>query len=367
MNTDGHYRFSLDWDLTRWQQPVVFNLELMKLVTHHKRNRNLVKMLHKYDFERYSKIIVRKDYEDDDYPPEIFNNPKTEAGGLVFSAEGYLPMDTSIEQLPADTSIYQQMGRYYSTGVVQNQRFKTLLNTDHFRLSLDGKTTWSGWDKQIEHSNLSIVQNFIVHDLNITAIDGALDALLELQASTNPIGGRVGFKFPLQVNNDAELLEWSQLRTLKLFSAFYVSTLLEDITFTKIIEQGSTRIVYNIPAPALTTTALERIFKQAVFLGDYNSQLLLNIVEEELKNPIEKQLVVLLNQFFGHLRVPSTKEPLTFFNYSKYYSGWLKVDLREIFEYVRQTAPALFKLFYECSQVVLIDDNFESRYIWKWN
>jgi hypothetical protein len=71
----------LDWDLIRWQQPTVFNLELMKLSTHLKGQRMITKMLDRYDDSRYSKIIVRKDYEDDDYPSDIFNNPKTESGG----------------------------------------------------------------------------------------------------------------------------------------------------------------------------------------------------------------------------------------------------------------------------------------------
>lgn len=365
MNTDGHNRFSLDWDLTRWQQPIVFNLELMKLVTHHKREHDFVKMLHTYDFERYSKIIIRKDYEDDDYPTEIFNNSKTEAGGLVFSGGEYVPLNIEIEKLAADTSIYSQMSRYYNSNVTDKQRFKTLLNTNHFRISLDEKNIWSDWEKQLLFVNLSTIQNFIIHDRDIVKIKGALEALVNLQNSANPMGGRLGFKYPIHIYTDNELLEWSKLRRLKLFSTFYLWNLMKDVTINKIIQKETLQLIYQLPWAEINSEVLETIYKQAVFLGDNNAQLLLNIVGESPKNQIEQQLIVLLNQYFSYLRIPSNQQPLTLFTFSKYYSNWLKVDLRKIFEHIRIKYPGLFKLSYECAQAHIIEGKLESRYIWK--
>ena len=73
----------LDWDLTRWKQPTVFNLELMKLAYYHKVIlRDVVQMEQKFDSSMCTKVFIQKDYEDYDYPQHITADPKVLWRGL---------------------------------------------------------------------------------------------------------------------------------------------------------------------------------------------------------------------------------------------------------------------------------------------
>ena len=57
----------MDWDLTKWKSPTVFNLELMKLSYYYKMRQHIVQMVRRYRSDMVTRLYIQKDYEDFDY------------------------------------------------------------------------------------------------------------------------------------------------------------------------------------------------------------------------------------------------------------------------------------------------------------
>ena len=348
----------LDWDLTRWQQPTVFNLELMKLGSYYKQKRHLVKMLHNYNDELYSKVIVRKDYEDDDYPPKVFNNPKTEAGGLVFSGGLYSPLPEEIEVIPADTTIYTPMYRYYQPSPYYN----SLVTGVHCRLSLDNKTIWKNWEKQVDlPKGHYIAKSFIIHDINVTSLNYAKETLSELEERFGVVKAYFGFRFPLKIKNDQELLDWSDFNILRNFSSIYLESFISDVTFNSLAKIADS-YQYTMTPEMMVNERLVALFKQGVFLRSHNSVLLLNIEEPHSYSEYEVLLIELMNDYFKFKAHNPRYNYAPLYIVAKWWSNYLKYDLYYLFEYVRENNYELFKLFYECIDVELVNGTFREKF-----
>lgn len=355
-----------DWDLTYWQQPVVFNLELMKLSNYHKQQRNIVKMLNEYDQSRYSKIIVSKDYLDDYFPSEIFNNPKSECGGIVFSDGVYQPMDLKIEKLPADTSIYEKMGRFYQCDEGSKYRFNSMLKSPHLRLSLDGSTIWSDWEKQLAAAVPGKTFSLIIHDKNLVKVDGAISVIDESLKHFNSQGRRLGFKYPLDIYTDEDFLNWGRTRKLKDMSKMKLHKFFDDALFIEAIAVGTgLSCEYLLSADMCTNEGLLKIFKQTIFLREHNSRILLTLREENLVSPELKLVIQLINEYSAYTY--KYRKDVTIYEYAKRFSRWLKVDLLNTFNFLRENNYPLFKLFYECLSIEIKEDRFETRWVWKSN
>lgn len=359
----------LDFDLTYWQQPIVFNLELMKLANYYRQQRHLVKMSHAAEFERFSKIFIRKDYDDNVYPSGIFTHPKAEVGGLAFSGGVYQPLPIEIEKTPPDTSLYENMSRYYQSTKAARQRYKTFLSAAHFRLSLDGKTIWPDWECQLRHMPSNQLFSLIVHDFNVHNIENSVEVLKSIRHRFHPLGRRFGFKFPIDIYEEEDFLKWSQLLRLRYTSKMRLHKIFEDLIFEEIVTNtGHMSCEYVLNKDDLTNENIVKIFKQAVFLGEHRSELLLYITNEnEIIDSNLLQLLKILREYFAYLykRGLKSSELFSMYLFARYSSQWLKVDLINLFEYVRKTNYELFKLFYECSSIEVMNQKFESRYIWK--
>ena len=77
---------------------VPFNLELMKLSTYYKKKREIVALAPELDFDKYSKFILRKDFNDGDFP-NLLGADNVEYGGHAFTGELYKPLPEEIERL----------------------------------------------------------------------------------------------------------------------------------------------------------------------------------------------------------------------------------------------------------------------------
>ena len=359
----------LDFDLTYWQQPIIFNLELMKLANYYRQQHHLVKMSHKAEFDRFTKVFIRKDYDDNVYPPGIFTNPKAEAGGLALSGGVYQPLPLKIEKTPPDASLYENMSRYYQSTRAAQRRYKSLLSAAHFRLSLDGRKIWSDWESQLYNMPTGNIFSLIVHDPAPHEIEGAAEVLQSVVHRFHSQGRRFGFKFPIEIYDEATFLEWGKLRRLRYASKMRLHKIFDDIIFKEIIDNiGHISCEYVLNKEDLTNENMVKIFKQAVFLGEHKSELLLYIVdEEEIIDRNLLQLLKMLREYFAYRYKKGVQslEPFSMYLYARYSSQWLKIDLINLFEYVRETNYELFKLFYECASIEVVNEKFESRYIWK--
>lgn len=89
------------------------NLEIMKLSSFFKKDKNIVKLILNFsNLDRYSKFYLRKNIGDDDYPSSLIIDNRCEYGGLAFTRNSYVPLDEEIEKSVPDFQIYE---KYYSS------------------------------------------------------------------------------------------------------------------------------------------------------------------------------------------------------------------------------------------------------------
>ena len=70
----------------------------------------------------------------------------------AFSNGIYVPMVPEIEIMRPDTSLYENMEKTIMAAKGRDQRkiFQNMMEAEHCRLSLDGKTIWEDYPKQFK-------------------------------------------------------------------------------------------------------------------------------------------------------------------------------------------------------------------------
>lgn len=121
----------VDDDL-RKKLPLFPNLELMKLSSWHKKNKDIVETFSNYlQYERYSKIYFGKNTIDNDFPELFLSKARKKISyvGKAFFGEKYISLGDDIESCLPDRSVYDSIvktpGRF---------DFKTNLNKNLIRL-----------------------------------------------------------------------------------------------------------------------------------------------------------------------------------------------------------------------------------------
>ena len=115
------------------------NLEIMKLSSYYKQNRDIVELCTDYrTFERYSKIIIRKDKIDNDLPNMLLSKARgrCEYGGYAFTNGIYIPMPDDIEKSLPDVTIYDKIKLDKKQNV---ERFQRALKKTPIRLQTADK------------------------------------------------------------------------------------------------------------------------------------------------------------------------------------------------------------------------------------
>ena len=129
------------------------NLELMKIASFHKYNRDIVELVRDYrTYERYSKLILRKNTIDNNLPNMFLSKTrgKCEYGGYAFTNGIYIPMQEEIEKQNPDCTIYDKI-------LKERPKFKTWLRKNLIRLETHNKPI-------ISENNLN---SFLVYDKNV--------------------------------------------------------------------------------------------------------------------------------------------------------------------------------------------------------
>ncbi len=93
--------------------PLMFNLEIMKLSTYFKRQREVVLLMPELDTDRFSKVFIRKDYDDGNFDNRFFL-PHVTYGGRAFNKLKYIPLPQEQEVCRPDESIYSRFATKYS-------------------------------------------------------------------------------------------------------------------------------------------------------------------------------------------------------------------------------------------------------------
>lgn len=340
----------LDWDLVRWKQPTVFNLELMKLAYYHKVNlRDIVQMEAAFDSSMCSQVFIQKDYEDYDYPEVITNDPKVVWRGLALSNGIYKPLPLEIEQCPADTTIYNNFFKYYKKTPEANQVYKNLINASHLRLTLDGKNLFPGWENQLPPPD-NKVKHIIFHDKELHAIPDLSDVIRDLGNDYGRKNVRVGFKFPLIIKTADELWDWGRLTKTPSISNFNLYTLMPDELMDQLTPYRQ-QLTYYISSAYWTREtfidSLPKIFLQAIYLSSHNIIISLKIDKEFLLEEQWYNFIDLFNSYIKSCAYYRYYLVYCCFTYCKHaYERLSKEEKIELFYFIKTQQPELFELLY---------------------
>lgn len=340
----------LDWDLTRWRQPTVFNIDLMKLAYYHKVHcHDIVQMERKFDSSMCTKVYIQKDYEDYDYPKKIIEDPKVQWGGLAISEGVYHPWDLEIEQCPADTSIYTILSNYYNRTEQSKLVYRNLMSADHIRLTLDGQTPFDGWERQLRASD-DKVRHIIIHDNNLRAVKGLHDIITDIGTEYGRKNVRIGFKFPLEVVTEDELWDWGRFTKTPGVSNFNVMKLMPDQLMDQLTiykQQFTYYINSTFWTPQSFIEALPKILIQALFLSSRSLTILLKIDRKFNIDPMWFQFVDLFNSYIRSCVKFRHRLVYCCFTYCKHCYDYLTTDEKiELFYFIKQQNPELFDLLY---------------------
>ena len=356
---------------------VPFNLEVMKLSAYYKKKGEIVVLSPSFTPHRNTKFIYRKDYDDGDFPRGLTTYGNVEYGGLAFSHNKYQPLPIEIERMKPDTSIYSKMESKILGPSTSERRkiYNNMIEAEHCRLSLDGKTIWPEYTKQFK--NLKQARNLMIHDYNLGAVDGAFEEVQKLlaRARTDGWATRLGMKFPVQVSRGEDLLKWSSLRSNSTFYSLRFNGIIDNQSFQEWVEKSYEKAIYSqmeyhVTAPwydenHFIECLLPQILRQVIFSRRYRVSFSLTYDEGFFSDPRWEEVIRLFN--FYHTSFMNETEAVfykkiegdTLFDfaantmkrpYGTYGQDAMSIaDVRKIFEFVREHNYPLFKDFYECN------------------
>jgi hypothetical protein len=224
---------------------VPFNLECMKMSAYYKRHNQLVIFSPIFVPDRHQIFIYRKDYENGEYPHNLFKYDNVQYGGLAFSNNKYKALPLEIECIKPDSSLYNKMENLIKGDAIRNKIWQNMMTAEHIRLSLDGKTIWPDYGRQFH--DLKQARNLILHDYNLNAIDGGFEEVSRIlkRARTDGWATRLGMKFPVQINDGQTLLNWSQFKTNSTFYNIRYDGVIDDDAFNEWISICRERAIFS--------------------------------------------------------------------------------------------------------------------------
>ena len=366
----------MDADLSTYVL-VPFNLECMKLSAYYKKKGEIVILSPSFTPERNTKFFYRKDYNDGEFPPNLINTPNVEYGGLAFSNNKYYPLPLEIEKMKPDASLYQKAAGLILGDMSQRRQkiFRNMMEAEHCRISLDGKTVWPDYPRQF--ISLPSARNLMLHDYDLGAIEGGFETVQRILSRARHDGWatKVGMKFPVQTHDGQSLLNWSSLNTNSTFYSLRYDGVIDDDAFLEWVGRIRQKAVfnqieYNVTASRYTENhfiehLLPKIFRQVIISRSYYVFFTLIYDDDFFTDKRWCDVLRLFNYYHNSLsNIPQTGylaqiSEDTLFDFAKasdkaprwWYQGkaMSKDEIRETFAFVRENHPSLFTDFYECN------------------
>lgn len=360
---------------------VPFNLEVMKLAAYYRKKGEIVILSPYFTPEKNTKFIFRKDYDDGRYPNRL-NAPNVEYGGLAFSNNIYQPLPMDIERMKPDASIYAKAENLMMAAPGREREkkkiFQNMMEAEHCRLSLDGKTIWEDYGRQFKY--LPSARNLMIHDYDLGAVEGSFEVVKGIlaRARTDGWATKIGMKFPVQINEGQALLNWSSLNSNSTFYSLRYDGVIEDDCFNEWVSSCRQRAVYSQMEYHITAgrydpnhfveVLLPKILRQVIISRSYRIFFTLNYDEGFFPDRRWEAVLELFNYYHNsfasqpqasYLNMISDDTLFDFASNCKKKPKWFYGDvftidqIREIFAFVREAHPSLFNDFYECSAAKL--------------
>lgn len=256
-------------------------------------------------------------------------------------------------------------------------------NAEHFRLSLDGKTIWNDFEKQIQIT--SQTNTLFLHDYNLNNIENSDIILKELIKRMNKgaAAGHIGMKFPIKVDNDIDLIKWSTFKPTKNFFLMTYNGIMNDEALndfifkqkgTSLSKQLEYCITYGLDEKEVISNMI-KIYYQLIFLKEQHQKIILTYENNFFTDKRWEIVIKLFNTFINSIlklkkedfeQYGKTSTLFDFVSSFKEYTFFSKdifskQNARDIFLFVKDNNYDLFKEFYECRSVKLKGGIFQNE------
>lgn len=367
----------MDGDFSQYTL-VPFNLEAMKLSAYYKSQREIVVLSRDFAPENYTKFIFRKDYQDGEFPKDLFSYDNLSYGGLAFSNGIYVPMKKEIEICHPDSSLYKRIQEdIMATGTAERKKiYQNLIEAEHGRLSLDGRNIWEDYNHQFYF--LRNCRNLILHDNDLGKVKGAYSEIKDLlsRARTDGWATRIGMKFPVTIYKGEDLLDWSSLRVNSTFYSLQFKGMIDWDSFYKWTGRTKERAVYyqmeymcaTDEAPysqhEFLVDILPQIYEQIIILRSCRLYFPLRYEDGYFDDPMWEKVIQLMNLYAkGMFKMPETKffkffgcrnTMMNFVEHMDKVGTYIRKEkflspqeVQDILKFVNQNNPTLYKMFKE--------------------
>lgn len=368
-----------DMDMAKYIH-VPFNLELMKLSSYYKKRGEIVGLSASFSPNMYNKFICRKDFYDGDFSYVI--NDKILYGGRAFNRDKYIPLDLEIERQKPDIFIYERLKNQFCINKRMTQAFEIMSRAEHFRLSLDGKTIWNDFEKQINVTSLA--HTLFLHDYNLNNIQNSDIIIKETMERMSKNHRHLAVKFPIEVNNSEDLFKWTEFSPSSNFFLLQYNGLMDDeVLYDFVQKQKGTSIARQLDYIVTDNCKDEEdfirrlpiLFKQITFLRMERQKVNLKYKDNFFFDKRWEKLIELFQNYLNNVFKFSKEKFNRKIKYDSLYSYvWFlkdedkfktgaitKKEARELFQLVRENNYECFKDFYECHTVKLKGGNFQNE------
>jgi len=100
-----------DYDFFNYEH-VVPNIDCAKYLTYYRNHSTIAALVPRLEPERYTNFIIRKEYDDGNYPKQLFL-PNVIYGGRVFSVKQSKPLPPAVESTIPNMHVYDQFYQYF--------------------------------------------------------------------------------------------------------------------------------------------------------------------------------------------------------------------------------------------------------------
>ena len=261
-----------DYDLWNYQHTWI-NLECCKWAAYLHNHKEFAALCQQVPDERFTRFIIRKDYDDGIIEPAWFK-PNCQCGGRAFSSS-YLPLPEDVENTAPELTIYEPY--FPAADKPQFQMYHTRLYNGYNFLTPDDI-----------FANIFVhgtARTMVLHDYSL--VEPQYIKILE-QISNPPKQFAIANKFPIDFTDSQLFLKWCRLplakgRTFFRFHGFIDDEILYEIVeYTKqnINGHGLNYFEYDLSnidwSYEENLSYLPRIFAQSLYLWKSHMKVLLN-------------------------------------------------------------------------------------------
>lgn len=245
-----------------------FKIEILKLSAYFKKQREIVSMPIHFQPDRFTTNYFYQDIEDNDLNT-LLTRPNVFYGGRAFNQGFYVPLKTEQEECVPDTSIYLKFLDEHKVHLPKGYvgLWNRQLESNHLRLSLNGKDIWENYYKQLKP--LVKQAATFIHDYNLAEVNN-WHIFLQQYHKQFPLS-KVHCAYPLTFTDEKNLEHLLDIPNIGITDTIINTTFFPSCQLLKELEQCKYSLnIAPLSSPYeendFTMRLLPEIFYKALFL-----------------------------------------------------------------------------------------------------